>query len=211
MVLKSKSYIYIYLQALIIMRIRQGKPGVFALAFLFVLFVLGIAATWAAPSAAAVIKPDPNALGSLSAAALMSMCFDAAADPSLAGLEHIPPEDTDALALARYIIQEIFLNPTKSSKTTTTTTLPMVQEVLACAPSVAAARGSAQVLSGCRTADDSADIVEYLIKWRAQFTCQNSLEVVHGSEFDMTVGSVLVAGGDDGLAVSKVFIIPETA
>ena len=191
------------------MRIRQGKPGVFALAFLF---VLGIAATWAAPSAAAVIKPDPNALGSLSAAALMSMCFDAAADPSLAGLERIPPEDTDALALARYIIQEIFLNPTKSSKTTTTTTtLPMVQEVLACAPSVAAARGSAQVLSGCRTADDSADIVEYLIKWRAQFTCQNSLEVVHGSEFDMTVGSVLVAGGDDGLAVSKVFIIPETA
>lgn len=193
-----------------IMRIRQGKPGVFALAFLFVL--LGMAtATWAAPSAAAVIKPDPNALGSLPAAALMSMCFDAAADPSLAGLERIPPEDTDALALARYIIQEIFLNPTKSSKTTTTTTLPMVQEVLACAPSVAAARGSAQVLSGCRTADDSADIVEYLIKWRAQFTCQNSLEVVHGSEFDMTVGSVLVAGGDDGLAVSKVFIIPETA
>lgn len=188
------------------MRIRQGKPGFFALAFL-----LGIAtATWAAPSA--VIKPDPNALGSLPAAALMSMCFDAAADPSLAGLERIPPEDTDALALARYIIQEIFLNPTKSSKTTTTTTtLPMVQEVLACAPSVAAARGSAQVLSGCRTADDSADIVEYLIKWRAQFTCQNSLEVVHGSEFDMTVGSVLVAGGDDGLAVSKVFIIPETA
>ena len=205
------------------MRILRGcrKPGFFfALALSIAMLAI---ATWAvhpisaaaaaAPSAAAaaaVIKPDPNALGSLAAAELMSMCFDDAADPSLAGLERIPPEDTDALALARYIIQEIFLNPTKSSKATTTT-LPMAQEVLACAPSVEAARGSAQVLSGCRTADDSADIVEYLIKWRAQFTCQNSLEFVHGSELDMTVGSVLVAGGDDGLAVSKVFIISETA
>ena len=81
------------------------------------------------------MNSQPDGLGSLTAAELVSRCW--ADDASLAGLERIEDasEDPDVLTLARYIIKEVYLTPPSSeSSAKSTSTFPLQEEILSCAP-----------------------------------------------------------------------------
>jgi hypothetical protein len=160
----------------------------------------------------AAVKPSSSPrvdIGSLSAAELTALCFaDPDGQPQLGGLERMEDaaENVDSQTLARYILKDIFLNPSKAGKSGPH--VPLQDEILLCAPDQDAALASVEVLAACQTmpVGETQDTVQYLIEWSAKLTCTNSIAVLQGSVLDLTVGSVLTVSSSEPIQVDKLFV-----
>ena len=162
----------------------------------------------AEPDSIAQEYTDGHNLENLTALELTSLCFeeDSAPEPWLAKIDDASG-DVDTSTLAKFALSASFLSPTELANTTSAVSIPLREEVLACAPDPEAAQSSVEVLAACHTVEARDDgSSQYLILWSVTFTCTNEISVIQGSQLDAKIGTVLCVAPDTPIAIEKLWL-----